>query len=142
MKKLLLSTTLIAGLSAPALAGGMAEPIPAEPAPAAGPTSSSAGGWLVPVLLLLAVAAIASSGHGDDGISVSDRRLKTGLSWVGLHRGLPVWRWRYHGDSARYEGVMAQDVAARFPEAVRRAAAGGLMAVDYGRIGLRLKRVA
>jgi hypothetical protein len=37
---------------------------------------------------------------------------------------------------------MAQDVAARFPEAVSTAREGGLMAVNYRRLGLTLKRVA
>jgi hypothetical protein len=140
MKKLLLCSTLIAGLSGPALAGGAVEPLPDEPV--VGPGSSSAGGIVVPILLLLAVAAIAASGGDDDEVNASDRRLKTDVAWVGMHRGLPVWQYRYRGGAARFEGVMAQDVAARFPEAVRTAREGGLMAVDYRRIELQLKRVA
>ena len=142
MRKFLLGCTATAALlgASAAHGGGTTEPLPEpEVIPAAG--SSSNGGVIVPILLLLVLAAAASSG-GDGGESPSDRRLKTDITWLGMTKnGLPLYRYRYRGQPAVFEGVMAQDVANRYPQAVKRSAAGWL-GVDYDAIGLKLRRVA
>ena len=140
MRKLLVTTSILGMLSASsAFAGGVAEPI-MKPAEVEQKTSSSSGGILIPLLLLVVVAAaIASSGGDDPVVSPSDARLKTGLRPVGLaDNGLPIYRYRYLGLEGEYEGVMAQDVAVRFPEAVV-TLPGGYMAVNYAKLGLTLK---
>lgn len=139
MKRLLLCTTaaihFTAGLG---IAGGVTEPV-MEPEVIEAASSSSAGGVVVPLLLLLVVAA-ALSGGGEQ-VSPSDARLKTDVVRVGTtHLGLPLYHYRYIGDEAVYEGVMAQDVAVMHPNAVRTLPLGYL-AVDYGKLGLKMRRV-
>lgn len=141
MRKFLLGCTASAALlGAAAHAGGMPEPM-MEPEVVEAATSSSSGGVIVPLLLLLVIAA-AVAGSGGDEPQVSDRRLKTDVQWTGMApNGLPLYRFRYRGSKAVFEGVMAQDVANLRPDALVRGE-GGLMAVDYGRLGLQMKRVA
>lgn len=142
MRRFLLGCTAGAALlgASAAFAGGTVEPSPEpEPIPQAG--SSSSGGIIVPLLLLLVLAAAASS-SGDDGAQASDRRLKTDIAWIGMAKnGLPLYRYRYRGHAAVFEGVMAQDVANRFPQALRRSPAGWL-GVDYDKLGMKMRRVA
>lgn len=141
MRNVLLSTTAAASLfvAGHAYAGGMVEPV-MDPVVVAAETSSSSAGLIVPLLLLLVIAAAASSG-GSGGVAGSDARLKTDLQVVGLTRhGLPLYRYRYIGDQAVFEGVLAQDVLRRAPEAVV-PLAGGFMAVDYGMLGLEMRRI-
>lgn len=136
-------TAAIALLASPVAAGGLAEPA-MEPAVVAERTSGSSGGILIPLLLLILVAAAIASGSdgGEEVIEVSDRRTKTDRRWVGLTAdAIPVWRYRYRGQAAVFEGVMAQDVAQRRPDALIMRT-GGLMGVDYGRLGTPLRRVA
>jgi hypothetical protein len=143
MKRILVCGTAALALGAGgALAGGLAEP-EMEQAVVVEQTSSSSGGILVPLLLLLiVVAAVASDSGGGGGAGLSDRRLKTDLHWVGMTRdGMPLWQWRYRGSRAVFEGVMAQDVAQRRPDALI-TRPGGLMGVDYTRLGFDLRRVA
>lgn len=65
---------------------------------------------------------------------MSDRRLKRDIRRVGaLPSGLPVYRFRYLWRDDEHIGVMAQEAARLFPEAVIEV--GGWLAVDYGRIG-------
>lgn len=142
MRKLLVTTSILGMLSASsAFAGGVTEPI-MQPTEVEQKTSSSSGGILVPLLLLVVVAAaIASSGGSDSGAAASDARLKTALRPVGVtHNGLSVYRYRYIGLDGEYEGVMAQDVAERFPDAVTRLP-GGYMAVNYAKLGMTLKTI-
>jgi hypothetical protein len=105
-------------------------------------TLSSGGGLVVTLILLLLIVAAASGGGGggvDDGLMASDRRIKTDISWVGLtSHALPIYQYRYRGSPTRFEGVMAQDVLARRPDAVVRYSTG-MMAVDYGKLGLKLR---
>ncbi len=136
MRRLFATSSVLALLGLPALAGGMAEPV-MEPEVVAAQTSSSAGGIIVPLLLLLVVAAAVAGSSGED-VSASDRRMKTDVTWVGMAKGLPVYRYRYIGSAQRFEGVMAQDVLAAMPDAVV-TYANGLMAVDYGRLGIKMK---
>lgn len=139
MRKLLVTTSVLGMLSVTsAFAGGVAEPIMA-PQEVEQKTSSSSGGILIPLLLLVVVAAAIASSGGDDVVSASDARLKTGLRPVGLtDSGLPLYRYRYRGLEGDYEGVMAQDVALRFPDAVV-ALPDGYLGVNYGKLGLTLK---
>jgi hypothetical protein len=69
--------------------------------------------------------------------ATSDRRLKEDVRPAGvLSNGLKLYSWRYLGGVHRFTGVMAQDLLGdvRFAGAVE-IDAGGLMRVDYGRIG-------
>lgn len=143
MRRILLGGTAALALSiGTAQAGGMAEPI-MEPAVVEAATSSSSGGLIVPLLLILLIAAAASGGGGGAAagptLAMSDHRVKTGITWVGLTaESIPVYRYRYVGLSTRFEGVMAQDVLARRPDAVVLNARGP-MAVDYAKLGLPLR---
>jgi len=72
---------------------------------------------------------------------MSDIRLKTDIARIGeTEMGLPLYRFRYIGDTSVYEGVMAQDVLLRDPDAVV-TRADGFMAVNYNRLGIELKQV-
>jgi hypothetical protein len=139
MKRLLLCSTAAIHFSVGfGLAGGVAEPV-MEPEVIEAAASSSAGGVIVPLLLLLVVAAALTS--GGESVSPSDARLKTDVVRVGTTRlGLPLYHYRYIGDAAVYEGVMAQDVAVMHPTAIRKLPLGYL-AVDYGKLGLTMRRV-
>lgn len=73
---------------------------------------------------------------------ISDSRLKEDIVMTGVtDSGLPLYRFRYQGGRRVYEGVLAQDVLERDPQAVRELS-GGYLAVDYGRLGLALRRVS
>jgi hypothetical protein len=70
----------------------------------------------------------------------SDRRIKEDITKVGCHPlGLGIYRFRYTAPYAklygagRQIGVMADEVAAKFPQAVSRHADGHLI-VDYGQL--------
>lgn len=149
LKRLKLRKLLLCGTAALALyaglaqAGGLAEPV-MDPAVVEAKTTSSAG-IVIPILLLILVAAALASGGGNGGgevIQVSDRRIKTDCQWIGLTKdALPVWRYRYIGTPQVFEGVMAQDVAMRRPDAAV-TLPNGIMAVDYAKLGLTLRHVA
>lgn len=66
----------------------------------------------------------------------SDRRLKEDIKKVGkTDDGLPVYTYKYKGDSRTQMGVMAQDVEKERPEAVfSLGGRGGPKMVDYGAI--------
>lgn len=73
----------------------------------------------------------------------SDRRLKEQIQAVGFlaHLGLTLYVFSYIFDPRRrWLGVMADEVAQRFPEAVV-TTRSGYQAVDYGRLGLALTEV-
>lgn len=138
------AAALAATLAAqPALAGNMAAPM-IEPDVIAEDTASSDGGLLIPIFLLILFAAAASSGGSDSGggsVVTSDARLKTDITQVGMaENGLPLYQFRYIGQSTTYQGVMAQDVLAHTPEAIV-TLPGGYMAVDYGMLGLEMTEV-
>lgn len=144
MRKLLLGgTAALALFSGFAQAGGLAEPVMDQTVVEA-KTASSAG-IVIPLLLLVLVAAALAGGGSDGGGEVaqaSDRRIKTDCQWVGLTKdALPVWRYRYRGTPQVFEGVMAQDVAMRRPDAAV-TLPNGIMAVNYTRLGLTLRQVA
>lgn len=60
----------------------------------------------------------------------SDRRLKDNIVHVGEWKSLPVYEYNYKGSSARFRGVMADDVQKVMPQAVHRHPHGYLV-VDY-----------
>jgi hypothetical protein len=71
--------------------------------------------------------------------TASDIRLKRDVVLLDrLDNGLGLYRYRYLWSEEIYVGVMAQEVAAVAPAAVR-AGAGGYLGVDYARLGLRLQ---
>jgi hypothetical protein len=145
MRRVLLGGCAVVALTGGLVqAGGLAEPeMPVEVV--ATRTSSSAGGILIPLLILILVAAAASSSGGGGGTDVvveSDRRLKTDTIWVGMTKdSIPVWRYRYKGTTPVFQGVMAQDVALRRPDALV-TRPNGMLAVNYTRLGLEMRQVA
>ena len=61
---------------------------------------------------------------------MSDKRLKTDIEKVGkTDAGLPIYTYKYKGDSKTQMGVMAQDVEKKTPKAVKEV--GGFKAVNY-----------
>ena len=74
-----------------------------------------------------------TSGISNDNIT-SDRRLKADVRLVGRTvDGLNVYTFRYRGEPVVQMGVIAQEVAALYPDAVGER--DGYLTVDYGRIG-------
>lgn len=142
---LLCGTAALALSSAPVTAGGLIEPA-MEPEVVATQTRSSSAGILIPILILVLIAAAVASGGSNGGDQMtemaSDRRIKTDCTWVGMSKdSIPVWRYRYTGTPQVFEGVMAQDVAMRRPDAAVMWP-NGLMAVNYSRLGTPLRLVA
>jgi hypothetical protein len=71
----------------------------------------------------------------------SDARQKTDINEVGTTvMGLPLYQFRYLDGTDRFEGVMAQDVIAKMPEAVIMGD-DGYWRVDYARLGIRMRRI-
>jgi hypothetical protein len=81
---------------------------------------------------------------GGDEVStgqLSDVRAKTDINVVGTTViGLPLYQFRYLDGTDRFEGVMAQDVIAKMPEAVIMGD-DGYWRVDYARLGIRMRRL-
>jgi Chaperone of endosialidase len=72
---------------------------------------------------------------------VSDIRLKTDIRRVGTAaHGLPLYAFRYIGETGLYEGVMAQDVLGVMPAAVS-VAEDGYYRVDYEMLGIPFRRL-
>lgn len=71
----------------------------------------------------------------------SDVRAKTDIVPIGVENGHTVYEYRYRGSSARWVGVMAQEVIEKDPLAVT-ITEDGFYAVDYGRIGVEFRRAA
>jgi hypothetical protein len=65
----------------------------------------------------------------------SDRRLKDNVRRVGkTPAGLPTYTFTYKGDSTPHFGVMAQEVAKKFPKAVVRDPVTGFLGVNYAAV--------
>lgn len=141
MRKLLIASTAALALgTATAQAGGMAEPV-MEPEVIVEDSTGTSGGLLIPILLLVLVAAAVSSGDSSPATAPSDIRLKTDIARTGTTAGgLPLYQFRYKGLPGIYEGVMAQDVLAVRPDAVS-TLPFGYYAVDYGKLGLKMRRI-
>jgi Chaperone of endosialidase len=84
--------------------------------------------------------AHAQPGSSTNTTAPSDRRLKRDIERLGTHEsGIDIFRFKYLWSDTPYIGVMAQDVAERFPEAVS-VGPGGFMAVDYAALGMTMTR--
>jgi hypothetical protein len=139
-KALFLTTALTLGVMTPAFAGGPVVVEDKTEMVAEKPASSA--GWVIPVLLIAAVVAIASGGNDDSGAQMSDVGLKEDIQRVGTNAlGLGVYRYRYKGMDGVWEGVMAQEVEVMHPGAIK-PLPFGFKAVNYAKLGLELKRVA
>ena len=106
--------------------------------------SSSAPGNFFAPLIVISIFALVLTRSGNsvsNGPSPSDIRLKTDILRTGTaENGLPLYQFRYVGQSETWQGVMAQDVLAHTPEAVS-VGPYGFYRVDYGKLGLSMKRV-
>ena len=92
----------------------------------------------VPVMaILIAILAISGGDGYSMGAMVSDERLKTDITQVGVtDAGIGIYEWRYIWDEQMYHGVLAQDVLMHRPDAV--VPMGGFYAVDYDALGLEM----
>lgn len=70
----------------------------------------------------------------------SDARLKDDIAFARIDRGFNIYTFRYRGHPSVYEGVLAQEVLARRPDAVIEDASGFLK-VDYAALGLEMRRL-
>lgn len=95
-------------------------------------------------------AATARRGQNMDligtgaGMAFSDRRLKENIELVGVNEatGLNLYEFNYiNGDGTRYVGVMADEAAKRYPEAVMYDA-NGFASVNYALLGIEFREVA
>lgn len=71
----------------------------------------------------------------------SDARAKVNIVPVGMENGFTVYEFSYRGSSARWQGVMAQEIIEKDPIAVC-IDRDGLFTVDYARLGVECRRVA
>ena len=73
---------------------------------------------------------------GSAAILASDRRLKKNVEHIGEWGNLPVYLYSYllEGGDQRHVGVMAQDVAEHYPEALGPKIMGEYMTVDYAKL--------
>jgi hypothetical protein len=91
------------------------------------------------MLALLASSEDAGAGANVSRHFCSDIRLKRDIAALGRQvDGINLYRFRYLWSDTVHVGVMAQEVAATRPEAVRRGA-DGYLRVDYARLGLRMR---
>ena len=71
---------------------------------------------------------------GSAAITKSDRRVKEHIERIGvMPSGLPVYRYSYIGSPLRWVGVMAQEVAMFFPEALG-ITSDGFLGVNYAMV--------
>src|SRR5258708_3427501 len=91
------------------------------------------------MLALLASSEDAGAAPCVSPCTVSDIRLKRDIAALGPHaNGINLYRFRYLWSDTVHVGVMAQEVAAARPDAVRQGA-DGYLRVDYARLGLRMR---
>jgi hypothetical protein len=84
---------------------------------------------------------IRISWSGGDEEQFSDVRLKADVEEVGTTvMGLPLYQFRYIDGTQRFEGVMAQDVIEKMPEAVT-VGDDGFYRVYYARLGIKMRPV-
>ncbi|MFT5744498.1 MAG: opacity protein-like surface antigen [Paracoccaceae bacterium] len=103
--------------------------------------TSGIGDYIIPLILIAFIAAAANQTGGGGVVAISDMRAKTDIVPVGVAaNGLTLYQYRYIGSEIVFEGVMAQDVLQHTPEAVI-TLPEGIMMVDYGLLGLRLRVV-
>jgi len=137
--------TLAASLAAStAYSGNVDEPIletPPELVIAETAASSAEPGDFILPLIIVAflVAGLVNdpSSGGGGGMLFSDARVKSDATPVGVaNNGLTIYQYRYTGNSAVFEGVMAQDVLLHTPEAVQTNPVNGIMRVNYDLLGI------
>jgi len=141
MKNTLLGLTLAAFTATSATAGALNDPIIEQDVVATQAASSSAGDGVGIALVLMMATVLVIATSDNPNLFVSDANLKADITRVGTAAGgLPLYHFRYAGQSQVYEGVMAQDVLQVMPEAVHRLP-GGYYAVDYGMLGVAMRKV-
>ena len=144
-KFLTAGVTALALTTSSALAGGLAPVIVEDDVEVIEQDPASSVSPLLVIGLLILIGVLISRNNEEEsagaGAAASDARLKTDIHPVGTTAdGLTLYQFRYIGLPMVYEGVMAQDVLSVRPDAVI-IAPGGYMAVDYGKLGLTMKRV-
>ena len=143
MKSAITATTLAAALAlgpmtTAASAGSLAGPAVEQDIIIQQAATSSINPHLLPPVLF--VAFVGASLLFTPTAALSDARLKTDVTRAGTaDNGLPLYHFRYAGQSQTWEGVMAQDVLSHTPEAVIEV--GDYYAVDYGMLGLEMRAV-
>lgn len=96
--------------------------------------------WVLATMMAIVAFTALTSGSGNS-VVVSDARLKRDITLVGqAANGLPLYTYRYVGQSGVYQGVMAQDVLEHSPNAIV-PLPFGFLGVDYGMLGLELTRI-
>lgn len=139
MKHFALTAALATAVPTAALAETSAQPV-MDPVFITQNATSSDDDLLAPLLFVAFVLAAMAATAGGTVAVVSDARLKTDVTRVGTaDNGLPLYHFRYLGQSQVWEGVMAQDVLAHTPQAVSEL--GGYYMVDYGKLGLEMRAV-
>ena len=129
--------------------------VPQYGAPVMMPPSNRLGGALKIGAAVLGTAASiytmgglgATAATGKTGLmswffggTPSDRRLKDNIKEVGMSpKGYKIYEFSYKGDSTRYRGVMAQDVAKKNPMAV--GIENNFLTVDYSQVDVDMEVV-
>lgn len=87
------------------------------------------------------IGAGGMAGAGALSGMFSDIRLKNNIHFEGIENGYSIYSFNYRNDpeKVKYRGVMAQDIQEIMPEAVQNI--GGLLAVNYNKIGIEFRRV-
>jgi hypothetical protein len=129
-------------------AGGLSDEI-VEPVVIMEEEPMAAGSSISPTVIVLGIlgALLIAAAVGDDDDDEeelalgSDMRLKQDITQIGTAaNGLPLYSYRYIGHDQLFSGVMAQDVLHHTPDAVV-TLPGGLMAVNYDMLGLKMERI-
>lgn len=140
MRKILLSVALSGLVAGQSLAGGLS-PVVVDEVPIAVTKPASSVSPLLILGLLVLIGVLISRDDDEEEVTISDIRLKTDVVHVGTAaNGLPLYQYRYVGQSQLYQGVMAQDVLMARPDAVVDLPFG-YMGVNYGMLGMQLKEI-
>lgn len=83
--------------------------------------------------------SLLNNAMGAAAMFFSDKRLKENIHKVGKKKGHNIYRYNYKGSDQKYEGVLAQEVEKKRPDAVVHA--GVLKAVNYGKLGIEMRAV-
>jgi hypothetical protein len=77
---------------------------------------------------------------GAAAIMASDINLKTAIKPIRKENGFNIYEFKYLGHETVYSGVMAQEIEKIMPDAVVMMP-NGFLAVDYGMLGITMKKV-
>lgn len=84
---------------------------------------------------------LGSAGGMAAALAFSDLRLKENVSIVDtMPDGINIYEFNYIGDDTTYRGVIAQDIANTYPEAIV-VDDSGYMKVDYSKLGIQMEVV-